>query len=177
MGMVEESAMDEVRECIALLSGGKVGEAKKLAQETIIALERQKATIEVQVKVLTDILNCASETSRLVPLQALGGSQQPKGRSERTAERLAVLDAAEEVAASNPNFQVTTDSVYNDLQQKRRPCPTKTGIGLILNKAEGWEKVDRGVYRKVHTVDDTPTDTMFKANNRNDFDDIDDLPF
>ena len=135
---------DEVQGILKLLARGETGEAREAAARTTAALKRKRSQIDQDLEFLSTLLPMFEKTQvdqRMLPLG------ETVGRAERRQRRLAVLQAAEALAQSQS--LVTTDDVDKMLvEQGFQSRPNKTAIGLYLQYADGWKRVDQGVYAK-----------------------------
>ena len=137
---------DDVKRSLRLLAEGKIGAAESMAFQAKLSIEGKRRDLDAALAMLDEILEV---TSGKAPHGASTTNDPPAGslgRASRAEQRLAVLAVADELSDANPGQRVTTDGIHDALIKQGIQPPSKTGIGLIINHADGWEKLGRGVY-------------------------------
>lgn len=139
---------DEIRQCIALLANGKVEEAQRFAEVAVGQLRQELQVIETEIALLNEVLSQVPITEVTQEEPEAGTPRFRRGGAERAADRIAVLEAADKIYPTSSPQLITTDGVYAYMKNLGQIPPSKTGIGLIINSAKGWKRIDRGVYQK-----------------------------
>ena len=130
---------------LRLFRAGKTAEGQELAAKALEGLKRRLREIEWKVEILEKLVPHTPDQGKLVNVAIEAG---PATKAER---KIAILNAAKEVASQTPSHRVTTDAVVEFLKERGITPPRKTAVGIILGSASGWKRLERGVYSPTTT--------------------------
>lgn len=138
------------RRVLKLVTESRRADAKVLAKEAREGLAEQIRKAELEMALLDELVGN-------VPTEAIDVSfntEQPVAIISKAEQKIAVLSSAVAQARTLNARRVSTNSVEALMLSEGQEPPTKTAIGIILNHAPDFRRLDKGVYQWIGDVEE-----------------------